>query len=110
MVKTDSKGKANLDLDLKKGNYKLIVSYGGNENYAGDNVTEKLTIKEKVKETVSESTSTSSSSSDQFAGATWHKRTHWDDGTPTQGEVYLIETADGQLWTYENGNYYLGPE
>ena len=45
-VKTNSKGKANLDLDLKKGKYAVNVSYGGNENYTGNNTTQKLTIKE----------------------------------------------------------------
>ena len=48
VVKTDSKGKAKLDLDLKKGKYKVNVSYGGNENYTVSNTTQKLTIKEKV--------------------------------------------------------------
>ena len=108
-VKTNSKGKAKLDLDLKKGKYTVNVTYDGNENYTGNNATQKLTIKEEVKKAVSESTGTSSSSSDPFAGATWQKRLYWDDGTPTQGEVYLIETTDGQLWTYDNGNYHPGP-
>ena len=47
VVKTNSKGKAKLDLNLKKGKYKVNVSYGGNENYTGNNTTQKLTIKEK---------------------------------------------------------------
>lgn len=54
-VKTNSKGKAKLDLDLKKGKYTVNVTYGGNENYTGNNTTQKLTIKER--ETVSESVS-----------------------------------------------------
>ena len=103
VVKTNAKGKAKLDLNLKKGVYKVVVAFGGNENYTGTNRTQKLTIKEEVKETVSEST-------DRFAGATWEKRTHWDDGTPVNGELYLITTADGDYWTYENGNYYHGVE
>ena len=45
VVKTNSKGKAKLDLNLKKGKYKVNVSYGGNENYTGNNTTQKLTIK-----------------------------------------------------------------
>ena len=49
VVKTNSKGKAKLDLKLKKGNYKVNVSYGGNENYTGNNTTQKLKIKEKEK-------------------------------------------------------------
>ena len=48
MLKTNSKGKAKLDLDLKKGKYKVNVTYGGNENYTGNNTTQKLTIKEEV--------------------------------------------------------------
>ena len=59
-VKTNSKGNANLDLDLKKGEYKVNVTYKGNENYTGNNTTQKLKIKEKVKETVSESSSSNS--------------------------------------------------
>ena len=46
-VKTNDKGNAKLDLDLKKGNYDVAVSYGGNENYTGNNTTQKLSIKEK---------------------------------------------------------------
>jgi ABC-type Na+ efflux pump permease subunit len=46
VVKTDSKGKAKLDLDLKKGKYVVNVTYGGNENYSASNATQKLTIKE----------------------------------------------------------------
>ena len=49
VVKTDSKGKAKLDLKLKKGKYTVNVTYGGNENYTGNNTTQKLTIKEKEK-------------------------------------------------------------
>ena len=110
IVQTNSKGEAALDLDLKKGEYTVNVTYAGNENYTGNNTTQKLTIEEKVVQTVSKDTTSSSSSSNPFSDATWHKRTKWDDGTPVKGEVYLIETRDGQLWTYENGNYYPGPE
>ena len=50
VVKTNSKGKANLDLDLDEGKYIVNVSYGGNENYTGNNTTQKLIIKEEVVE------------------------------------------------------------
>ena len=66
IVKTNSKGKAKSDLDLKKGKYKVTVSYGGNENYTGNNTTQKLTIKEEekiVEEPVIEQSAESSSSS-----------------------------------------------
>ena len=47
VVKTNSKGEASLDLKLEKGDYNVTVSYGGNENYTGNDTTQKLTIKEK---------------------------------------------------------------
>lgn len=62
-VKTDSKGEINLNLDLKKGEYKVNVTYKGNQKYAGINTTQKLTIKEAVTNTVSSSSTSSSSQS-----------------------------------------------
>ena len=52
VVKTDSKGKAKLDLDLKKGKYNVTVSYGGNDNFTGNTTTQKLTIKEETPQVV----------------------------------------------------------
>ena len=63
VVKTDSKGKAKLDLDLKKGKYKVNATYEGNENYTGNKTIQKLTIKEEVVEVEQSSQSQSSSSS-----------------------------------------------
>ena len=59
VVKTNSKGKAKLDLDLKKGKYKVNVTYGGNDKCAGCNASQKL----KIKEAVAEETSSNSQSS-----------------------------------------------
>ena len=59
--KTDSKGKAKVDLDLKKGKYNVTVSYGGNENYTGNTTTQKLTIKEEEKVTQTEDVTTGNS-------------------------------------------------
>lgn len=66
VVKTNSKGQAKLGLDLKKGSYNVSVSYGGNENYAGNNTTQKLKIKEEVVEsaTVQQETASATSSDD----------------------------------------------
>ena len=47
-VKTDEKGNAKMDLNLKKGKYDVTVTYGGNKNYTGNNTTQELTIKEKA--------------------------------------------------------------
>ena len=61
-VKTDEKSNEKMDLKLTKGKYDVDVSYGGNENYTGNNTTQKLTIKEEVKQSANEETSSSSSS------------------------------------------------
>ena len=66
VVKTDSKGNAKVDLDLKKGKYDVTVSFGGNKNYTASNATQNLTIKEKNVEakSVSQSNQAQSSSND----------------------------------------------
>ena len=51
VAKTDSNGEAKLNLDLKKGEYNVTASYGGDENYSGNNTSQKLTIKEEVTQT-----------------------------------------------------------
>lgn len=85
-VKTNSKGKAKLDFDLKKGKYNVTVSYGGNENYAGNNTTQNLTIKEKVVE-AQQSSSGSNGGSSEFSD--------WYD-------------SEGHHHYYENGQEYVG--
>ena len=68
VVKTDSKGKAKLDLNLKKGKYSVNVTYGGNENYTGNNTTQKLTIKGEVVQTETSESSVSSSGGNYIEG------------------------------------------
>ena len=63
-VKTNDKGNAKMDLNLKKGKYDVSVTYGGNENYTGNNTTQKLTIKEKVAQ--AQPTSSQSSSGNRY--------------------------------------------
>jgi hypothetical protein len=58
-AKTNSKGKAKLDLDFKEGKYNVTVAYGGNDNFTASNATQKLAIKEEVKETTSSSSGNS---------------------------------------------------
>ncbi len=99
VVKTNSKGKANLDLHLKKGKYTVNVTYGGNENYTGNNTTQKLTIKEEV---VQEETSSSSSGSDEYvyspqAQKSFKASGQWDKDN--QGNnVYTYQGDDGVLY------------
>lgn len=85
VVKTNSTGKAKLELDLKKGKYTVNVTYGGNENYTGNNTTQKLTIKEKeVVQTQSSSSSSSSASS---------------------SDTYVEREEDGFKYGYKEGRY-----
>ena len=53
VVKTNSKGKAKLDFNLKKGKYTVNVTYGGNENYTGNSTTQNLKTKEAATKTIS---------------------------------------------------------
>ena len=85
-VKTNSKGKANLGLDLNKGKYNVTVSYSGNENYTGNNTTQNLTIKEKVVEAQQSSSSSNGGSSGS---------SDWYD-------------SEGNRHYYENGQEYVG--
>ena len=86
VVKTNSKGKAKLDLKLKKGNYKVNVTYGGNENHTGCNITQKLKIKEKVVKAQETSSSSNGGSSEPSS---------WYD-------------SEGAYHFYENGQEYVG--
>ena len=61
-IKTNDKGNAKMDLKLKKGKYNVTVTYGGNENYTGNNTTQKLTIKEKEKVVEAQQSANSASS------------------------------------------------
>ena len=79
VVKTNSKGKAKLDLKLKKGNYKVNVSYDGNENYTGNNTTQKLKIKEKEKVVEQQSS--------------------------TQSDTYVERTEGNLVYGYKDGRY-----
>lgn len=76
VVKTDSKGKAKLDLDLKKGKYKVNVTYGGNENYTGSNTTQKLTIKEKEKVVQTQETSSTDYQQNEQEKLEFNGKTH----------------------------------
>ena len=105
VVKTDSKGKAKLDLKLKKGKYTVNVTYGGNENYTGNNTTQKLTIKEKekvVEEPTVEYTSSQDSSS-QTSGSAMPEETRKiyearqkaaDDGVPMAEYIHSPELVE----------------
>ena len=101
VVKTNSKGKAKLDLHLKKGKYNVTVTYGGNENYTGTNSTQKLSIKEKVTEAVkSQSSSSQSSSHRQEYDITpdgWNPREHEVSREPAENGNERVKYDDGYV-------------
>ena len=102
-VKTNSKGKAKMDLDLKKGKYTVNVTYGGNENFTGNNATQKLTVKEKVEQTASEESYSSSSSNSDSGGYDKYSQqygTYIKQYTDSDG-VQHIDGANGIRESYD---------
>lgn len=100
VVKTNSKGNAKLNLDLKKGKYDVNVTYDGNDNFTGANDTQKLTVKEK--EVAQAESSQSQSSPTPYA--------YKSDGTPmySQAEVdsYMLNKY-GMVDYHLNDNGYV---
>lgn len=99
-VTTNDKGVAKLKLDQNSGKYAVNCTYGGNENYTGNNTTQKLEIKEEVVETepVEEQYSSSSHSSPY-------------DGLPEVDSSGITkEEAEkyGFTYTEEHGGHYIG--
>lgn len=64
-LKTNSKGKANLDMNLGPGKYEVNATFSGNDNYTGNSTTKKITIEEIVQEATVSSSDTSSSYSQE---------------------------------------------
>ena len=101
---TDAKGNARIDLHLKKGEYTVNVTYGGNDNYTTSNATQKLKIKEKVKKTVSIQSESSSSEDQSSQSSSEEYRPAVDSGGITR------EEADKYGWRYTtaHGGHYRG--
>ena len=107
VLKTDSKGKAKLDLNLKKGKYKVNVTYGGNENYTGNNTTQNLKIKEKAaKANVESSSSDESYTYSRQAGRYIRDSGDWSQSA-NGDQIYSYKGDDGVIYEkyYDaNGN------
>ena len=101
-VKTDDKGNAKMDLKLNKGKYDVVVNYDGNENYTGNNTTQKLTIKEKV---VQAKASQSGSSSSQNSQREEYKITP-DGWNPGEHEIGRRSIGNGlERVGYDDGYF-----
>ncbi|MBP3227092.1 MAG: T9SS type A sorting domain-containing protein [Methanobrevibacter sp.] len=98
-VKTNSKGNAKLDLDLKKGKYVVNVTYGGNDNYTGDVDSQNLTIKDKP------TTNTLSSTTNEYplynSDLGYYKPTGIG-----QDEMGVVELASGRYVVVAGDGYY----
>ena len=99
-VKTNSKGKAKLDLDLKKGKYKVNVTYGGNENYTGNSTAQKLTIKEVTTEPIGKSDNTNNYP--EYNPDLGYYRSTGISGA----EWSVVELADGRKVVVAGDGYY----
>ena len=102
-VKTNSKGNAKLDLDLKKGKYDVTVNYNGNENYTGNNTTQKLKIKEEMVEASVSESSSQGSSSHLIMGEDGYYYTVDDNGN-------ILQNLGPSSKHYSNGVYYSNAE
>ena len=100
-VKTNSKGKAKLDLDLKKGKYEVNVTYNGNENYTGNNTTQKLTIKKAATETTNDKSSVDMSNFPSYNPSIGNYRV-----IQQHDELCLIETSNGEYYVLAGDGYY----
>lgn len=99
-IKTNSKGDAELDLNLKKGKYSVNVTYGGNENYAWNCTTKNLTINDDVKSVDSEQSNSSNSDSDGFERYSPQYGTYIRHYTDSNG-IQHIEGANGLHESYD---------
>ena len=96
MVKTDSKGKAKLNLDLSKGKYDVEAIFNGNDNFTLSNATQKLTIEEVKTETVS-----TNDYPEYSADLGYYRSTGI-----TGGEFAVVELASGRQVVIAGDGYY----
>ncbi len=101
-LKTNSKGKTNLNLDLNPGKYNVNVTFSGNDNFTGSNATKTITIEEVVVEETYTQQSTSSYSSDSSSQSEYRPAVDSGGITREQADYY------GYRYTPEHGGHYIG--
>lgn len=130
-VTTNSKGKANLKLDLDVGKYSVNASFEGNGNFTGNNSTKKIEIKEVevVEEPVYESSSNNYQTSEDnglkssrdFESYDYAPGLHVHENTYKNGDIehyyddgsYDYYDSSAHEWRYKNsdgseGSMYVG--
>ena len=110
VVKTNSKGKATFDLKLKKGNYKVNVTYGGNENYTADNATQKLKIKEKKKVEKSTNNDEQSNYEESSSGSSSASESddYWETSIDAPFEYHTEYDSSGGFRQYDRAGNLVG--
>ena len=86
-VKTNSKGKASVDLDLKPGKYSVNVTFGGNDNFTGNSTSKNITIEEKAAEVAPASSTQDTSSNSE-------PKTHASGLTDEEIDAYIQRDLD----------------
>lgn len=100
-AKTNSKGKAKIDLDLKKGKYDVNVTFGGNEIYNYDTATQILRINQKTTKIVSDENTANTNNYPNYNPSFGYYRS-----IEQQAELCLIETANGEYYVLAGDGYY----
>lgn len=84
-LKTNSKGKAKMNLDLGPGNYSVNATFGGNDNFTGNSTSKNIIVEEVVQETPVSSSDTSSYS---------QPKTYASGLTDEEVEAYIQKDLD----------------
>ena len=107
-IKTDSKGKATFKLKLDAGKYTVNASFGGNENFTGNNTTKKITIKEEevVQEAVQQDSSSQSQSQSSSSSSSKYGSYINDEWVPmTESQYAERYPALYHMESLEEGKY-----
>lgn len=103
-VKTDSKGKAKLELDVDAGKYTVNATFGGNDNFTGNTTSKNITIEEAAVEEPVKTQQDTASYSESSSSDKSDYRPAVDSGGITR------EEADYWGWEYttDHGGHYIG--
>ena len=103
-VETDSEGKAKIDLDLKKGEYDVNVTFRGNENYKDDAATQKLSIDETATKVVSDNSDKNTAEVNNYPK--YNPHIGYYRSIEQHDELCLIETSNGEYYVLAGDGYY----
>ena len=97
-----------MDLDLKKGKYNVTVSYSGNENYTGNNTTQKLTIKEEEKVVEEFSNEPQGSAEESSSSSSERDDGYWETSPDAPFEYHTEYDSNGGFRQYDHSGNLVG--